>query len=205
MSRQEHWQHVYGTKAPDQVSWFRPHLESSLALIQRAASGPSASVIDVGGGASTLVDDLLVRGYRDVTVLDISQAAIDIARKRLGDASQRVQWLCADATEAALPARRYDVWHDRAVFHFLTNAADRAAYVEKAAAAVKAGGNLIVFTFGPEGPRQCSGLDVMRYDAPSLQREFGPRFHLVESSLEEHQTPFGTAQQFLGCCFQREG
>ena len=197
--KQEHWEKVYGTKAPDQVSWFRPHLETSLALIERGADNASASVIDVGGGASTLVDDLIVRGYRNVMVLDISQAAIDIARNRLGAASESVRWLCADVTKAALPPQAFDVWHDRAVFHFLTTSEDRVLYVGKVTSAVKPGGHVIVSTFGPEGPRKCSGLDVMRYDAASLHDEFGRRFRLVDSSKELHHTPFGTTQQFLYC------
>ena len=197
---QKHWETVYGAKAPDQVSWFRPHLETSLRLIRRATRGDrSASIIDAGGGASTLVDDLIECGYRNVTVLDISQAALDIAERRLGDAVAAIQWLRADVTESALPARAYDVWHDRAVFHFLTTAEERRAYVRNVATAVRPGGHVIVSTFGPEGPMKCTGLDVMRYDAGSLHDEFGARFRLVESRKEMHDTPFGTQQQFLYC------
>jgi len=199
MSAQEHWEKVYATKAPDQVSWFRPHLETSLALIGRAAGDRSESIIDVGGGPSTLVDDLIGRGYRHITVLDISQAAIEVAKERLGEASESVQWLRADVTQADLPAHSYNVWHDRAVFHFLTKPDERLAYVRNVASAVKPGGHVIVSTFGPEGPNKCSGLDVMRYDAESLHEQFGRRFRLVESSKELHDTPFGTTQQFLYC------
>jgi 2-polyprenyl-3-methyl-5-hydroxy-6-metoxy-1,4-benzoquinol methylase len=199
MDRKAHWENVYGTKAPDAVSWYRPHLETSLALVERAAAEHSAEIIDVGGGASTLVDDLLARGYKNLTVLDISQAALDVARKRLGSAGAGVQWLAGDVTEVALPAQAYDVWHDRAVFHFLTAAEQRAAYVRQVLYAMKRGGHVIVSTFGPEGPVKCSGLDVMRYDAEALRAEFGARFRLVESSKELHQTPFGTTQQFLSC------
>jgi 2-polyprenyl-3-methyl-5-hydroxy-6-metoxy-1,4-benzoquinol methylase len=207
MSGQQHWERVYGSKAPDQVSWFRPHLETSLTLIERAISGNrSAAIIDVGGGASTLVDDLLQRGYSHVTVLDISPAALNLARKRLGEVvSNAVEWICADVTEARLPERSYDLWHDRAVFHFLTAPKDRAMYVRTVAAAVRPGGHVIVSTFGPEGPIQCSGLDVLRYDTESLHGEFGPRFRLVESSSELHHTPFGTTQQFLYCYCILEG
>jgi len=197
---QQHWDKVYGTKAPDQVSWFRPHLETSLALIERATRGDrSSSIIDVGGGASTLVDDLIERGYEKVTVLDISQAALDVAQERLGNAARFVQWLNADVAQASVPARSFDVWHDRAVFHFLTKPEERLAYVRNVASAVREGGHVIVSTFGPEGPTKCSGLDVMRYDAESLHAEFGARFRLVESSKELHDTPFGTTQQFLYC------
>jgi 2-polyprenyl-3-methyl-5-hydroxy-6-metoxy-1,4-benzoquinol methylase len=194
-----HWEKVYTTKAPDQVSWYRPHLETSISLIERAAGGTSASIIDVGGGESTLVDDLLARGYQNITVLDISQAAIDVTKKRLKDAAGRVHWITADVTTVEFAPGAYDVWHDRAVFHFLTSIEQRLAYVKTVARAVKQGGHVIVSTFGPEGPTKCSGLEVTRYDAESLHNEFGARFRLVESSKELHQTPFGTTQQFLYC------
>jgi len=193
------WDKIYKTKSPEAVSWYRPHLETSLALIERAARGDSASIIDVGGGESTLVDDLLARGYRNMTVLDISQTAIRVTKRRLGLAGERVQWLVADITKARLERGAYDVWHDRAVFHFLTAREHRAAYVHQVGHAVKPGGHVIVSTFGPEGPTKCSGFDVIRYDAESLHDQFGVRFRLVESSKELHRTPFGTAQQVLFC------
>jgi SAM-dependent methyltransferase len=199
MNAKTHWEKVYATKAPEAVSWYRSHLETSLALIERAAVGYSASVIDVGGGESTLVDDLLARGDENVTVLDVSQAAIDVTKKRLRSAAGQVHWLVADITEAPLEPGTYDVWHDRAVFHFLTAREHRAAYVRQVGRAVKPGGHVIVSTFGPEGPTTCSGLDVIRYDAESLHDQFGVRFRLVESSKELHRTPFGTTQQFLFC------
>ncbi len=196
---QEHWERVYGSKALDQVSWFRPHLETSLALIQRAAPSLSAAIIDVGGGASTLVDDLLARGYGGITVLDVSNTALELARGRLGLRSQDVHWLAADITKADLPDRAFDVWHDRAVFHFLTKGEERLEYVRRVASAVKPGGHVIIGTFGPGGPSKCSGLDVVRYDAASLHREFGSRFRLVHSSEELHHTPSGSTPQFLYC------
>jgi len=199
MDAKAHWEKVYTTKAPDAVSWYRRHLETSLALIERAAVARSASIIDVGGGESTLVDDLLLRGYKNITVLDISQSAIDLTKRRLGSAAERVHWLVADITETELDPRSYDLWHDRAVFHFLTAREQRIAYVRQVARSVKPGGHIIVSTFGPEGPTKCSGLEVMRYDADSLHEEFGARFRLVESSKELHQTPFETTQQFLYC------
>jgi len=199
MSVQTHWEKVYGEKAPNAVSWYAPHLARSLEIIERAAPSHSASLIDVGGGESTLVDDLLARGYQNITVLDVSQIAIDVTKRRLGTASERVRWIAADVTKAAFVPRAYDVWHDRAVFHFLTTADDRRAYVSQVANAVKPGGHVLVSTFGPEGPTKCSGLDVVRYDAESLHNEFGVRFHLLESSKELHSTPFGTEQQFLYC------
>lgn len=199
MDLRTHWEKIYRQKAPDEVSWYRAHLETSLALIEQAAAGRSAAIIDVGGGESTLVDDLLSRGYTNVTVLDISQTAIDANRKRLGEAAERVHWLAADITQVELEPFAYDVWHDRAVFHFLTAESDRRAYVRQVARTVKTGGHVIVSAFGPEGPAKCSGLEVVRYDAESLHGEFGPRFRLIGSSKELHQTPFGTTQQFLYC------
>jgi 2-polyprenyl-3-methyl-5-hydroxy-6-metoxy-1,4-benzoquinol methylase len=194
-----HWDNVYGTKAPDAVSWYRAHLETSLALIERAAGNKSASIIDIGGGESTLVDDLLVRGYHNVTVLDLSEVAIGVTKRRLGDAARQVRWIVADVTEAFLDQGAYDLWHDRAVFHFLIEPKQREAYVRQVARAVRPGGHVIVSTFGPEGPTKCSGLPVVRYDADALHAQFGARFQLVESSKELHETPFGTTQQFLYC------
>jgi 2-polyprenyl-3-methyl-5-hydroxy-6-metoxy-1,4-benzoquinol methylase len=199
MDPKTHWERVYKTKAPNQVSWYSPHLETSLALIDRAAGATSSSIIDVGGGESTLVDDLLARGYQNITILDISQTAIDVTKKRLKELAERVQWLAGDVTKMELPRGAYDVWHDRAVFHFLTGTEERLAYVRQVADAVRRGGHVIVSTFGPEGPSKCSGLDVERYDADSLHEQFGARFQLVDSAKELHQTPFGTTQQFLYC------
>jgi 2-polyprenyl-3-methyl-5-hydroxy-6-metoxy-1,4-benzoquinol methylase len=194
-----HWEKVYSTKASDAVSWYRAHLETSLALIEQAADAQSASIIDVGGGESTLVDDLILRGYENLTILDVSSTAIEVTKKRLGSAAERVHWLVGDITEIELQPNVYDLWHDRAVFHFLTAPELRLAYVRQVIHAVKPGGHVIISTFGPEGPTKCSGLEVMRYDSESLHGEFGGRFRLVESSEELHQTPFGTAQQFLYC------
>jgi len=199
MDVKSHWEKIYTTKTPESVSWYRAHLETSLALVERAAESRSASIIDIGGGESTLVDDLLLRGYRNVTVLDVSQTAIDVTRKRLGSAAEQVRWLVGDVTEIELEPHAYDLWHDRAVFHFLTAPERRLAYVRQVTRAVKPGGHVIVSTFGPEGPAKCSGLDVMRYDAESLHDEFGGQFRLVESSKELHETPFGATQQFLYC------
>lgn len=199
MTIRTHWENVYQTKAVDDVSWYRPHLEVSLRLIADAAPDAGGAVIDVGGGEATLVDDLVVRGYSDVTVLDISQAAIDVAKARLGPSAAAVHWITGDITAAELEAARYDVWHDRAVFHFLTSADDRAAYVRQVARAVRPGGHVIVATFGPEGPERCSGLDVVRYDAEHLHGEFGPKFRLLDSVTELHETPWGTPQQFMYC------
>jgi 2-polyprenyl-3-methyl-5-hydroxy-6-metoxy-1,4-benzoquinol methylase len=194
-----HWEWIYTRKAPDAVSWYRSHLETSLALIERAANRKSAAIIDVGGGESTLVDDLLARGYENVTILDISETAIEATKRRLGAAAKRVRWLVADITEIELEPRAYNVWHDRAVFHFLTAPEHRITYIRQASRAVKRGGHVIISTFGPEGPTKCSGLQVVRYDAETLQDEFGGRFRLEESLKELHHTPSGTTQQFLYC------
>lgn len=196
-----HWEKIYSAKAPDEVSWYRPHLETSFALIERAAGNKSAAIIDVGGGESTLVDDLLTRGYRNITILDISEMALDATKKRLGEPAKLVHWIAGDVTQFALTDTAYDIWHDRAVFHFLTSAEQRAAYVRTVTRAVKRGGHVIIATFGPEGPTKCSGLDVVRYDAESLLDLFGATFRLIESSTELHQTPFGATQQFLYCHF----
>jgi len=198
MNQQLHWETVYRTKAPEAVSWYAPHLDTSLALIERTATRDSA-IIDVGGGEATLVDDLLARDYRDLSVLDISAEAIRVARQRVGPHADKVHWLVADITQVSLPERRYDVWHDRAVFHFLLAPEQRAAYVRQVARAMRPGGSVIVATFGPEGPTKCSGLDIVRYDADGLHGEFGPAFRLVESAVELHQTPLGTTQQFVYC------
>ena len=199
MDAKTHWENVYTTKAPESVSWYRAHLETSLALIEQAAVALSASIIDIGGGESTFVDDLLLRGYRNLTVLDVSRTAIEVTRKRLGSAAEQVRWLVGDIFEIELEPHAHDLWHDRAVFHFLTTAERRLAYVRQVTRAVRPDGHVIVSTFGPEGPTKCSGLEVMRYDAESLHGEFGARFRLVQSSKELHQTPIGTAQQFLYC------
>ena len=199
MDAGSHWEKIYRTKAPNTLSWYRSHLDRSLALIESASPDRAASIIDIGGGESTLVDDLLALGYQNLTVLDVSQTALDVTRERLGERGKAVHWICADITHADFSDQAFDVWHDRAVFHFLTGPEERNAYVRLAAHAVKPGGHVIVSTFGPEGPTKCSGLDVVRYDAESLHGEFGKRFRLVQSSSELHQTPSGTTQQFLYC------
>jgi len=203
MDAQSHWDKVHAIRRPEEVSWYCPHLEISLALIERSASSLAAPIIDVGGGASTLVDDLLLRGYENVTVLDISKEALQVARRRLDMNAGRVHWLVADVLTAKLEPAAYEIWHDRAVFHFLTRSEERAAYLRQMAQALKSGGHVIMSTFGPAGPPTCSGLDVMRYDEKALQKEFGKQFHLVEGSCELHHTPEGITQEFLYCHFRR--
>ena len=200
-----HWEHVYTTKAADAVSWFQAHALTSVRLIRSLVSDLDAPILDVGGGASTLVDDLLDAGYRDLTVLDISRAALEKAQARLGERAAQVRWIEADLLRADLPRHRTALWHDRAVFHFLTTAEARATYVEQVARAVRPGGHVIVATFGSEGPERCSGLPTVRYDPEGLHDEFGARFALLGHEEEAHPTPFGTVQQFMYCYCRREG
>ena len=199
MDTKSHWDRVYRTKQPNEVSWYRPHLEISLQLIDDAAPNRNAQIIDVGGGESTLVDDLLARAYRNVSVLDVSPAALQVTKDRLGASANHVNWICGDITTFGFSRHHFDVWHDRAVFHFLTDAKDRVAYVRQVAHAVKPGGHVIVATFGPEGPTMCSGLDIVRYDANALHGEFGASFRLVKHFTELHKTPGGSIQQFIYC------
>ncbi len=201
MGMQSHWERIYQTKSPEQTSWYQPHLQTSLDWITDAAPDRSAAIIDVGGGQSTLVDDLLTLQYLALTVLDVSEAAIGNSQHRLGPAAKNIRWLTGDVTKVSLPPRAYDVWHDRAVFHFLAQLEQRSAYVRQLASSLKVGGHVVIATFGPDGPETCSGLATLRYDAQSLQRELGQNFRMVKSSAVEHQTPFGTAQQFLYCHF----
>jgi ubiquinone/menaquinone biosynthesis C-methylase UbiE len=194
-----HWENVYRTKKPEEVSWYRPHLDVSLQLIEEASPNRDAQIIDVGGGESTLVDDLLSRGYSNISVLDVSSTALAVAQGRLGDKTEEIDWLCGDVTTFGFARHQYDVWHDRAVFHFLIDTKDRVAYVRQVARAVKPGGHVIVASFGPEGPTKCSGLDVVRYGADALHDEFGSDFQLVKHLTELHQTPAGSIQQFTYC------
>ena len=199
MNSKQHWEKVYSTKSATEVSWFQAHAALSLKLIREAGVSTSASIIDVGGGASTLVDGLLANGYGNVTVLDLSGAALAAAKARIGPQSGRVHWLEANVLEAEFPKHAYDVWHDRAVFHFLTSAEDRHAYVQAVLRAVKPGGLVIVATFAEDGPTQCSGLPVVRYSASELHAEFGAPFQLLGHEIEAHHTPGGSVQQFVYC------
>ncbi|MBK8147953.1 MAG: class I SAM-dependent methyltransferase [Acidobacteria bacterium] len=203
MNRKSHWENVYQTKDDRQVSWYLEHLGNSMQLILDSGVGKDAAIIDVGGGSSTLADDLLATGFSDVSVLDISAAALARSRARLGVRSGVVDWIEADITKASLPENRYDIWHDRAVFHFLTDPDDRRAYVELVKRSVKPGGHAIVASFGLSGPKKCSGLDVVRYSHESMHSEFGVEFQLAGTYTETHETPFGTTQDFIYCYCQR--
>jgi 2-polyprenyl-3-methyl-5-hydroxy-6-metoxy-1,4-benzoquinol methylase len=196
--RHQHWEAVYSGKSADQVSWFQPHAASSVRLITERADR-DARIIDVGGGASVLVDELLAAGYHNLTVLDLAASALATSQARLGERAQSVRWLTGDVTRTDLPEAYYDVWHDRAVFHFLTDPEDRARYVAQVLKSVKPGGSVIIATFGPGGPLQCSGLDVMRYSPGTLHAEFGAPFQLLRHETEIHQTPLGKQQEFVYC------
>lgn len=198
MDAKNHWDTVYRAKGPAEVSWFQREPQVSLQLIEQAAPSRSASILDAGGGASTLVDHLVGAGYTGVTVLDVSQAALEQAKTRLGPQASAVRWLCADLLEVTFD-RSVDVWHDRAVFHFLTAPDDRRKYVAQVRRAVRPGGHVIVATFATDGPLKCSGLEVCRYNPESLHGEFGPDFELLRSVREEHITPWGAPQAFVYC------
>jgi SAM-dependent methyltransferase len=199
MDRKSHWEEIYRNKLPTQVSWYQPHALRSLDLIRRVSPPPDGAIIDVGGGASTLIDDLLDVGYHDLTVLDLSATALGKARARLGTRANTVRWVEADVLSASLPKTGYSVWHDRAAFHFLTAPADRARYVAQVRQAVRVGGWVLVATFADDGPTRCSGLEVARYSPQALYAEFGPPFQLLASEREEHVTPAGVRQAFVYC------
>ena len=199
--RQGHWTRVYAEKAPSAVSWYQAEPAPSLRALHRFGAQPSSSVIDIGGGASNLVDALLRRGWQDVTVLDIAAPALEAARERLGPEAGRVHWEVADITDWQ-PARRYDVWHDRAVFHFLTEPEQREAYRRALLAGLAPGGLVILATFALDGPETCSGLPVQRYDPAGLAKELGDAFDLIAGWREEHITPWGSRQSFNWSAFR---
>ena len=202
--RSTHWDHVYATKGEAEVSWYQDSPATSLEMIRAANPNHDAAIIDIGGGASRLVDALLQDGYRDVAVLDLSANALDAAKKRIGEAASMVDWMVADATSWQ-PAKTYDVWHDRAAFHFLTDPRDRAAYVERLRSALATDGHVIIATFAPDGPEKCSGLPVQRHDSASLAAALGPEFELVETRSETHHTPWASTQAFQFSRFRRSG
>lgn len=195
VDRQTHWQNVYTTKGEKEVSWFQERPEISLEFIAATRAGPNSAIVDIGGGASRLVDALLDEGYCKLTVLDLSEAALAASRKRLGLRAETVTWVAADVTTWR-PSERYDVWHDRAAFHFLTDEQDRRAYVSRLEGALREGGEAIIGTFALNGPERCSGLPVARYDGSGLAAALGPKFRLLASREDKHRTPWGTFQVF---------
>jgi 2-polyprenyl-3-methyl-5-hydroxy-6-metoxy-1,4-benzoquinol methylase len=203
LQRADHWERVYSTRSTSEVSWYEREPSTSLRLIEGVASGTAGALIDVGGGASFLVDRLLARGFRDVTVLDVSRHALDEVEKRLGEQAASVNLVCSDVLTWATD-RRYDIWHDRAVFHFLTDPIDRERYVELAERAVKDDGALVVGTFADDGPTQCSGLPVIRYSPQDLASVFSTSFALVSHEREEHLTPAGVIQPFTWVVLRRK-
>jgi hypothetical protein len=202
LGRRDHWQKVYSEKGEYQVSWFQEKPAVSLQLIQALGAKSDSSIIDIGGGASRLVDVLLAEGFRDLSVLDLSDSAISIAKSRLGERAAVVRWIVADVTQWQ-PSRQYDVWHDRAALHFLTDAADRTAYVDCLTKALCPAAHAIIGTFALDGPERCSGLPVVRYDAALLAATLGPAFALVETHRDSHKTPWGAVQNFQFSVFRR--
>jgi SAM-dependent methyltransferase len=201
-NRSAHWENVYRTKGEREVSWFQETPSISLELIRSAGATRHSDVVDIGGGASRLVDSLVDEGYEAVTVLDLSESALAAAKTRLGQTAARVTWIVADVARWK-PPQRYDLWHDRAAFHFLTDAADRTAYVACVREALRPGGHAIIATFAPNGPERCSGLPVIRYDAASLGKVLGSAFDLLETRRHDHHTPMGSTQRFQFSVFRR--
>lgn len=204
MNSMEHWSELFESKSSSAMSWYQPHLEVSLSIISRTGLKGRSRLIDVGGGDSTLVDDLVQRGFSRITVLDIASKAIERARQRMGEAGLNISWTVGDILHTPLPGDYYDLWHDRAVFHFFVEEQSRKEYVSQASKAIKSGGHLIVATFASDGPRRCSGLPTLRYTPLGLAEEFKQDFTLVESQPEMHKTPHGKEQRFLYCHFLKK-
>jgi 2-polyprenyl-3-methyl-5-hydroxy-6-metoxy-1,4-benzoquinol methylase len=203
MSSKAHWEALFKKRQSNEVSWHQPQLRLSLKLFESAGASTKSKVIDIGGGDSTLVDDLLTQGVQDVTVLDISSEALSRAKKRLGARAGSVKWIESDIGHVRLPSSYYDVWHDRAVFHFIVDPEQRAAYSKLLGSALRDTGHVIMATFAADGPTQCSGLLTMRYSPAELQKELGSHFDLLKTETENHRTPTGAEQRFVYCLFQR--
>ncbi len=199
MDSKAHWTQVYQTKAADDVSWYQEHPDVSLDYIHDTGIEPSAAIIDVGAGASTLVDHLVARGYNDITLLDISEEALEVTRSRVGETLARLTYVVGDITTIPLEQNRYDVWHDRAVFHFLIDPLQQKRYIEQVLHAVKPNGHVLIATFALDGPEKCSGLTTARYDSVSLHNMFGSQFDLIDTTNEIHKTPMGAEQRFVYC------
>ena len=203
MSQKDHWEQVYTTKPSEKLGWYEPHLQTSLSWIKGLSLAVDAPIIDVGGGASTLVDDLLDAGYRSITILDISEKALSSVKARLGKKAELVTWLDGDITLVDLPTHYYELWHDRAVFHFLTVLEQQRQYRDNLLKALKPGGHLIIGTFAPEAPPTCSGLPVQRYNPEQLENTLGGEFELKRHYKELHITPGGVEQMYLYCHFRK--
>lgn len=203
MDLKSHWERTFEARSPAQTSWYTPHLQHSIRWIEESGLPKTTAILDVGAGRSTLIDDLLARGYTDLTALDISGTALADIRQRLSERAASVTWIAGDITTVSLLPSRYDLWHDRALFHFLTEPAQRHQYLDQIKRALRPGGLVMLSTFGPEGPVQCSGLAVCRYDRASLVNVFGHGFTLQDAEMETHTTPSGKPQQFLHARFIR--
>ncbi len=203
MDRRKHWEQVYSSNATERLGWYESHLQPTLAWIRELGLDKEARIIDVGGGASTLVDDLLEKGYQHLTVLDLSKHALAAVRKRLGAAADRVTWHEGDITSVPLPLTHYDLWHDRAVFHFLTDPEDKKKYAHTLDQALKKGGHIIIGTFALEAPPRCSGLEVERYTPKRLHKALGKRLVLEKHQKELHLTPSGVEQMYIYCQFRK--
>jgi ubiquinone/menaquinone biosynthesis C-methylase UbiE len=201
--QESHWGSVYKSKSPMQVSWYQPHLKKSLELIAKAGVSKDASIIDVGGGASTLADDLIAQGFANISVLDISAESLEASKKRLGKTAQEINWIVSDITDAQLPKSHFELWHDRAVFHFLTDDKDKHKYKRILLDTLKPQAFVIIATFSLTGPMKCSDLEVARYSSETLSQELGNHFKLIEHLEESHKTPLGAAQNFTYCLFRR--
>lgn len=202
LDKKQHWNNIYENRQPDEVSWYQIKPTISLEFLQRAKLPKTASIIDVGGGESFFVDYLLDAGYKNITVLDISDAAIRHARQRVGDKTRMVKWIVSDIVDFE-PEEKYDFWHDRGTFHFLTNEEDIQKYIALIRASVKPKGNVVIGTFSDSGPQRCSGLEIHQYSENLMERQVAPYFTKVASRREDHITPYGTVQNFLFCCFRK--
>jgi ubiquinone/menaquinone biosynthesis C-methylase UbiE len=203
-NEQRHWQSIYRERSPHEVSWYEPYPERSLTLIRAAGLDKDAAIVDVGGGASALAGELLEAGFTDITVADLSQSALDQAKRQLGKRATEIDWVVADARKHDF-GREFDLWHDRAMFHFMVEAPDRNGYLNVLRRSLRPGGHLVVATFGPEGPTRCSGLPVNRYGIEELSTRLGPEFEPISADLQLHHTPSGSEQQFLWTHFRRSG
>ena len=201
--RKKHWEKIYQTKELKEVSWFQPTPETSLDLIKKTEILKTSKIIDVGGGDSFLVDNLLDLGYQDITVLDISDSAIDRAKKRLGERAKLVKWIVTDITDFN-PSEKYDCWHDRAAFHFLTDEKEITQYVKTVSECINKDGNLIIGTFSDKGPEKCSGIPIKQYTENRLENQFSDTFQKIECDTIDHQTPFDTIQNFIFCRFKKK-
>lgn len=205
MPNSDHWEKVYKTKNTDEVSWFLPKPTLSLDLIKKLSVNLDDFIIDIGAGASNLVDELITSNFKNVSIMDISQTALEHTKNRLKDKGSKIEFLVGDITKITLPKNKYNIWHDRAVFHFLTQQEQRNDYIAQLKSSLAKNSNIIIATFSKSGPQKCSGLDVIRYDPKSLSEELGSDFELIEYVHESHETPSGNIQDFVYCNFKFKG